>query len=69
MTKTLKDTLLGVCENGQNVLDELYFARKSGKDIRIGKDSVKNTVNQLHPEELNLVVSEINDVTKEAKQI
>ena len=69
MARTLKDTLLGTCQNGENVLNELAVARQTGKDFRIYKNEVKDTLNRLHPEGLNLVVTEINEISPIAKQI
>lgn len=69
MIKTLKETLLGACQNGENVLNELAVARQMGKDFTIGKNNVKNTINRLHPAFLELIVTEINDVSPIAKQI
>ena len=69
MSKTLKETLLGACQNGENVLNELAVARQMGKDFRINKNSFENTINSLHPQRLNLVVEEINEISPIAKQI
>ena len=69
MSKTLKETLLGACVNGENVLNELAVARQMGKDFRINKNGFENTINSLHPTRLSLVVTEINEISPIAKQI
>ena len=69
MSKSLKETLLGACQNGENVLNELAVARQIGKDFTIGKDNVVSTVKRLHPAFLELVVTEINEISPIAKQI
>ena len=46
---TIKETLIGTMENGKEVLEEIKFARKSGMDILVQKDSVQSCLAKLHP--------------------
>ena len=64
---TIKETLIGTMENGKEVLEEIKFARKSGMDILVQKNSVQSCLAKLHPGKLELTVSDIYPAAKDAK--
>ncbi len=65
----IKETLLSTLRNGKEVMNEIKYARKSGLDITIQKGRVDNTINQIHPKMLNLVVQDVFQATDDAKTI
>lgn len=67
MAKSLKETLLGTLVHGEEVLEDIRVARKISPDkLPIGKEPAAR-IAQLHPRELSLVVSAIEDTGKNAK--
>ncbi|MGP1496578.1 MAG: FAD-binding oxidoreductase, partial [Treponema sp.] len=65
--RSIKDILIGTMENGNEVLEEVRFARKSGKDILVQKDAVQSSLAKLHPGKLDLEVSDIYPSAEDAK--
>jgi putative oxidoreductase len=65
--RSIKEILIGTMENGTEVLNEIEFARKSGKDILVQKEAVKNSLAKLHPGKLELEVSDIYPAAQDAK--
>ena len=69
MGKTLKDTLLGTLEHGEEVLEDIRVLRKVSLDkIKQGNEADER-IAPLHAKTLNLVVSAIADTGKHAKVI
>ena len=67
MARTLKETLLGTLVHGEEVLEDIRVARKIAPDkLPLGKEP-EVRIAQLHPKELSLVVSVIEDTGKNAK--
>lgn len=69
MSKPIKDMIIGTMNNGSEVLQELAFAKKVGKDISLERGVVQKKIAELHPSVLNLIVSEIESVSPIAKRI
>lgn len=69
MSKPIKDMIIGTMSNGPEVLQELAFAKKVGKDISLERGVVQKKIAELHPSVLKLVVSEIEPVSPIAKRI
>ena len=65
--RSIKEILIGTMENGTEVLNEIEFARKSGKDILVQKEAVKTCLAKLHPGKLELEVSDIYPAAQDAK--
>ena len=65
--RSIKEILIGTMENGTEILDEIQYARKSGKDILIQKEAVKTCLAKLHPGKLELEVSDIYPAAQDAK--
>ncbi len=67
MAKTLKETLLGTLVHGEEVLEDIRVTRKLSPDkLPLGKEP-EARIAQLHPRELTLVVSAVEDTGKNAK--
>ena len=65
--KSIKELLLGTLRNGPEVLNDIKVCRRNGKDIVTEIGRVGNKISEYHPKSLKLEVSEIIDVTADAK--
>lgn len=63
----LKETLISTMKNGREVLKELEYARKLGKDFTLIKGRVKENVEKYHKNYIRVVLSDIFEQTSEAK--
>lgn len=63
----MKELIIGQMDNGPETLVDIAVSRKNGKDYRLEKDRREPIINRLHPDRLNLVVSEVLDIHKDAK--
>ena len=67
MSKPIKETLLSTLVHGEEVLESIEVLRKTAADQLDGKNTVKETMDNLHPKKLMLVVTAIFDTNKNAK--
>ncbi|MBN2652103.1 MAG: 2Fe-2S iron-sulfur cluster binding domain-containing protein [Spirochaetales bacterium] len=67
--KSMKDIIIGQMEKGPEIMNEGAVAKKIGKDIITEKNKTDRIVRSIHTESLNLIVSEIHQVTSDAKAI
>lgn len=65
--KSMKEIIIGQMEKGPETLTEVAVAKKIGKDIIIEKNKTDRIIRSIHAESLDLIVSEIRDVTSDAK--
>lgn len=65
----LKETIISSMVNGPEVLQDIVSMRRNGRDYVTDRCHTKAMVNKLHPEKLNLRVSEIRQATPFAKTI
>ncbi len=69
MAKTIKETLLGTCVHGKEVLSDIEAIRTNANDKIYVGNMAEDTVRKLHKNSLSLVVSSIENVGDEAKCI
>jgi len=67
MGKTLKDTLLGTLQNGEEVLEDIRVLRKVSLDKITEGNKADARIAPLHAKSLGLIVSAIADTGKNAK--
>ncbi len=69
MAKTIKETLLGTCVHGKQVLSDIEAVRNNSNDKIYTGNKPDKIIDRLHKKTLNLVVSSIERVTEGAKCI
>jgi len=67
--KSMKEIIMDSIENSREVLTDIRISRKNGIEYSLEKNRTTEITNRIHPAKLDLVVSEVIDVTKEAKTI
>ena len=63
----LKEMIISSLPHGKETLQEIKIARKIGEDYSLEKGRAENTVKKYHPSLIELEVSEIIEITKDAK--
>lgn len=67
MGKPIKETLLGTLVHGEQILRDIEAMRSVSLDPLHSEDTVDAVINNLHPNELHLVVTKVVDTGKNAK--
>ncbi len=67
--KDIKEIIIGQMEHGTETLLDIEISRKNGKDYILERNRSSEIMKDLHPKKLELKVSEIHEVTKDAKTI
>ena len=67
MGKSIKETLLGTLVHGEEVLNEIKVLRQVSQDPLTPEDQAEAVMKNLHPQSLDLVVTEILDTGRNAK--
>lgn len=63
----LKEMIIGTMKHGREILDEIEEIRKNGHDYRLEKGRADRIISRIHPDALDLVVSEIIEIHPSAK--
>ncbi len=63
----LKETICKNLPGGQQVLESIKARRLEGNNFRLERNRTTEITNRIHPGSLNLIISEIIEVTNEAK--
>lgn len=66
MAKTIRETLLGTLEHGQEIMENIRVMRSVSGD-KLPTDSVTRPAEALHPRQLRLVVQSVADTGRQAK--
>ena len=63
----MKELIIRQMDNGSEILKDIEVSKKYGRNYSLEKGRKERIINRLHPEELQLVVSEIIEINKDAK--
>ena len=63
----MKELIIRQMDNGPEILKDIEVNKKYGKDYRLEKGRKERIINRLHPDELELVVSEVIQINPHAK--
>lgn len=66
---TMKEIIIGQMENGNEIMNEVAISKKIGKDPILERNKTKEIIGNIHPSSLSLRVSEIHEITKDARLI
>ncbi|MGB4984460.1 MAG: iron-sulfur cluster-binding domain-containing protein [Erysipelotrichaceae bacterium] len=69
MSRNIKETLLSTLVHGEETLNNIEVMRRVNNNKIYQGNRASEIISKLHSEELDLIVSEINEVTKDAKSI